>query len=126
MNIQAHKTEHVMHNGERKVSEKDQPSPMAKRDKMIIVVVILIFATSLQYYLTTYHNDSVFSKIPTGITQPSLQKQCQDLHTEIQAIEERFKLMEPENISVSDIHYYNNLQDQAQKLGCKRVLNSNT
>lgn len=100
------------------MSEKEKRSPMTKRDKMIVIIMFLVFATFLQYYITTSHNQSVFDKMPTGLTQPSLDKQCKQIEVEIKALEEHFALIEPENISISDTQYYKTLQNQAQKLGC--------
>lgn len=96
--------------------------PKQRNSKKLKIVILVLVAINIIIALYAYNfifNQSSFSKIPISMTEPSLEKKCHDLLTELEALSQRLAPMEPTDISYSDIQYFKSLEMEWEKSGCQ-------
>jgi len=90
-----------------------------KKLNVVIAVLVGLNIITAFYAIDFFYGKSSFDKIPISLTEPSLQKKCHDLVTELDALSERLGKMEQDEISYSDIKLFNSLQTEVLKSGCQ-------
>jgi len=112
------------------LSEKKEKKPKKFRfdwfDRIIVIILGFLILAIVLGELGFYLDPIDLNKIPVSIVEPSLYDQCLTKYEEFEAVKKHLGIVElgefPENISISDLNLYNDLQEEFEEMDCNLVL----
>ncbi len=112
----------------KKMSEKKEKKIRFDWFDRVIVIVLGFLILAIVLGELEYFGEPVidFDKIPVSIVEPSLYDQCVTKYEEFEALKKHLGIVKigefPENISISDLNLYNDLQEEFEEMDCNLVL----